>query len=90
MTEDHPNSNRNSHVNHIPGVSLDAAGFVHTAFGSYHPVTGEGLPIDAPAPLMKQILIALIGDGLESGIAEEFDLDEFMERKFGRDGAGNA
>ena len=90
MIDDHADSNRNSHVNRIPGVSLDAAGFVHTAFGSYHPVTGEGLPIDAPAALMKQILIALIDDGLDSGIAEEFDLKEFMERKFGRDGARNA
>ena len=35
-------------VNLIPGVSQDEAGVVHTAYGSYNPVTGEGLPIDAP------------------------------------------
>ena len=76
----------NSHVNRIPGVSLDEAGFVHTIYGSYHPVTGEGLPIDAPAELMQQILIALIDDGLDSGIAKEFDFHEFIKRKFGGNG----
>ena len=80
MTDEVRESNAGSHVNGIPGVSLDDAGFVHTAYGSYHPVTGQGLPIDAPDELMRQILIALIDDGLESGIAEDFDFDEFLER----------
>jgi hypothetical protein len=69
-------SNAGSHVNRIPGVTLDDAGFVHTPYGSFHPVTGEGLPSGAPNELMRQILIALIDDGLDSGIAEDFDLDE--------------
>ena len=76
-------SNRNSHVNRIPGVSLDAAGFVHTPYGTYHPVTGEGLPIDAPDELMRAILLALIDDGLASGFAEDFDFGEFVEQEFG-------
>jgi hypothetical protein len=69
-------------VNRIPGVTLDNAGFVHTQFGSYHPVTGQGLPIDAPEALMRGILLALINDGLASPIDEELDVDDFMERKF--------
>jgi len=83
MAEDGARSNAGSHVNRIPGVRLDDTGFIHTPYGSYHPATGEGLPIGAPKELMRQILIALIDDGLDSGIAEEFDLDEFMDRKFG-------
>lgn len=71
-------SNANSHVNRIPGVTLDDAGFVHTRYGSYHPVTGEGLPINVPDELMREILLALIDDGLQSGIAENFDFDEFV------------
>ena len=70
-------SNRNSHVNRIPGVSLDDAGFVHTPHGTYHPVTGEGLPINAPDELMRAILLALSDDGLASGIAKDFDIGEF-------------
>ena len=79
MSDDNGGSNAGSHVNRIPGVTLDDAGYVHTAYGSYHPVTGEGLPINAPDELMRKILIALIDDGIDSGIAEEFDFDEFLE-----------
>jgi hypothetical protein len=60
-------SNLGSHVSRIPGVRLDDAGFIHTPYGSYHPVTGEGLPIDAPKELTRQIQIALIDDGLDRG-----------------------
>ena len=74
---DRDGSNAGSHVNRIPSVTLDDAGFIHTLYGSYHPVTGEGLPIDAPEELMRQILIALIRDGEDSPLVE-FDLDEFM------------
>ena len=70
-------------VNLIPGVSQDEAGVIHTPYGSYNPVTGVGLPIDAPEELMREILVALLRDGEESGPAEPFDLDAFMERKFG-------
>lgn len=76
-------SRAGSHVNRIAGVTLDETGFIHTAYGSYHPVTGEGLPIDAPDELMREILTALIHDSLDSGPAVEFDFDEFMKRKFG-------
>ena len=76
-------SNRNSHVDRIHGVSLDHAGFVHTPYGTYHPVTGEGLPIDAPDELMRAILLALIDDGLASGIAKDFDIGAFVELEFG-------
>lgn len=72
-----------SNVNLIPGVSMDTSGMIHTDYGSYHPVTGKGLPIDAPQALMQRILAALIKDGEESGLAEEFDWDAFMEGKFG-------
>lgn len=80
MVEDDRMSNAGSHVNRIPGVTLDEEGFIHTAYGSYHPITGEGLPINAPDELMRKILIAQIDDGLDSGIAEGFDLDEFLEK----------
>jgi hypothetical protein len=89
VSEDRVVLNRKSQVNGIPGVSLGEDGFVRTAYGSYNPVTGEGLPIDAPAALMEQILIALIEDGLDTGVAEEFDFDAFMDRKFGGDSVGN-
>ena len=79
MSDEESGSNAGSHVNRIPGVRLDEAGFIHTAYGSYHPVTGEGLPIDAPDELMRRILIALIDEGIDSGIAEDFDWDEFLE-----------
>ena len=75
-------SNAGSDVNRIPGVTLDASGFIHTSYGSYHPVTGEGLPINAPKELQRRILIALIRDGEDSGIAEAFDLDRFMAEQF--------
>jgi len=70
-------------VNLIPGVSQDEAGVIHTPYGTYDPVTDVGLPIDAPEGLMRKILIALIRDGEESGPAEPFDWDGFIERKFG-------
>ena len=76
-------ANSASHVNRIPGVSLDAAGFVHTPYGTYHPVTGEGLPIDAPDELMRSILLALIDDGLASGIVGDFDIDAFIKAEVG-------
>ena len=83
MVDGDGGSNAGSHVNLIPGVTLDDAGFIHTPYGSYHPVTGEGLPIVAPQELMREILSALIQDGIDSGPAVEFDWDGFMERKFG-------
>lgn len=72
-------------VNLIPGVSQDEAGAIHTAYGSYNPVTGEGLPIDAPDELMLAILKALLLDGLDSGPAEPFDWDELMGERFPSD-----
>lgn len=85
MSEHDKHSNANSHVNRISGMRLDDAGFVHTQYGSYHPVTGQGLPIDAPEELMREILLALIDDGLDSPIDEGFDIDEFLAREFGID-----
>ncbi|MBS3930649.1 MAG: hypothetical protein KGZ65_05385 [Sphingomonadales bacterium] len=84
-----PHSNVSSHVNRIPGVRLDDEGYVHIAYGRYHPVTGEGLPIDAPDELMKQIFVALIDDGLDSGIDEDFDLDELIEQSSGGEANGD-
>jgi hypothetical protein len=78
MVEEGSATNAASHVNRIPGVHLDEAGFIHTEYGTYHPVTGEGLPINAPDELMQKILIALIDDGIDSGPAEGFDLDAFV------------
>lgn len=72
------NSDAGSHVNRIPDVSIDDVAFIHTIYGAYHPVTGEGLPIDAPKELMREILIALMRDGEESGFAEDFDLNTFL------------
>jgi len=60
-----------------------ADGTIHSPYGSFHPVTGEGLPIDAPQEFMDDILRELIQQGLDSGLAEDFDLDEFMREKFG-------
>ena len=79
MSDDAGESNAGSHVNRIPGVKLDDAGIFHTPFGSYHPATGEGLPIDAPKELMRKILIALLRFGEESGLVEPFDFDDFMK-----------
>ena len=75
MFDDTANSNTGSRVNRIPDVSINDTGFIHTIYGSYHPVTGEGLPIDAPKELMRDILIALLRDGEESGFAEDVDLN---------------
>ena len=90
MTNRAKPSNAGSHVNRIPGVRLDDDGFIHTVYGTYHPVTGQGLPIDAPDELMRQILIALIDDGIDSGPGKPFDWDAFMERKFGAENAIDA
>ena len=78
MSDDDVDSNAGSHVNRIPGVTLDDAGFIHTSHGSYHPATGEWLPIDAPKALMREILIALLRDGEESGLAEPFEFATFI------------
>lgn len=84
MTDEARKSNAGSHVNLIPRVSLDDAGFIHTDYGSYHPVTAEGLPIDAPDELMRQILIALLRDGEDSGPAVEFDMKRWIVERFGK------
>ena len=78
MMDTPENSNAGSYVNRIAHVSIDDAGFIHTIYGAYHPVTGEGLPIDAPNELMREIVIALLRDGEESGFAEDFDLNIFL------------
>ena len=65
-------------MNRIPRVRLDDDGFIHTAYGSYHPVTGEGASVDEPEELKLAILRALIQDGIDSGPAEPFDFDAFM------------
>lgn len=83
MVEEASAANAASHINRIPDVHLDEAGFIHTQFGTFHPVTGEALPINAPEELMRKILLALIDDGIASGPAEEFDLDAFV-REMGR------
>jgi len=72
------NSSAKSHVNRIPDISIDDTGFIHTIYGTYHPVTGEGLTIDAPKELMREILIALLRDGEESGFAEDFELNTIL------------
>lgn len=72
-----------SNVNRIDGVKLDESGIVHTQYGSYNPVTGEGLPIAAPRELMDKILAALLQDGLDSGPAIPFDIDAWFDEKFG-------
>ena len=79
MIDDVGGSNAGSHGNRIPGVTLDDSGFIHTLYGYYHPVTGEGLPIDAPNELMYETLIALLRDGEESGLAEPLDVAEFIK-----------
>ncbi|MEQ1537508.1 MAG: hypothetical protein ABL928_01155 [Sphingorhabdus sp.] len=83
MSENVIHSNANSHVNCIADVTLDEAGFIHTAYGSYHPVTGEGLVFDIPETLKIEILRALIQDSIDSGPAVEFDWDAFMAERFG-------
>lgn len=76
---DEMRSNAGSHVNRIPYVRLDDAGVIHTAYGSYHPVTGEGRTFGMPKDLELEILNALIQDGIESGLATDFDLDKFLK-----------
>ena len=82
MSDEDGGSNAGSPVNRIPGVTLDDAGFIHTAYGSYHPVTGESLPVNAPDELMRQILIALLRDGEESGTAKEFDMEQWIAERY--------
>lgn len=84
MVDGDRGSSARSHVTRIPGVTLDEAGFIHTQYGTCHPVTGEGLPIDAPEALMREILVALIDDGMSSGPAQEFGFVAFIEREFGK------
>ncbi len=67
-----------SHVNDIERVSIDHDGVIHTPYGSYHPVTGEGLPIDAPEELMRDIEAALVRDGEDSGPPQPLDWDAFL------------
>ncbi len=76
-------SNADSYVNRIDGVTIDDAGFIHTVYGSYHPVTGEGLAFDIPETLKVEILRALIKDSIDSGPAVSFDFDAFMAERFG-------
>lgn len=76
---------RKSHVNDIEGVAIDADGVIHTPYGWYHPVTGEGLPIDAPKELICEILLALICDGEDSALTEPRDLDGLLNRRHGSD-----
>jgi antitoxin ParD1/3/4 len=61
----------------------DANGFIHGPYGSFNPVTGEGMPFEAPPEYMHEILRQLIQEGLDSGPAEPFDFDEFMDEMFG-------
>ena len=79
---DESHSNAESHVNRIPGVKLDDAGFIHTAYGSYHPVTGEGHTFEIPKALEVEILKALIQDGIDSGPARPFDIGAWFDEKF--------
>lgn len=80
---EHPEGiNAASHLNRIPGVRIDSDGMIHTEYGSYHPVTGEGLPINAPPAPMQKILQAFIRDGENGGPAKEFDWDAFMSEEF--------
>ena len=83
MSENGIHSNANSHINRIPDVTLDDAGFIHTAYGSYHPVTGEGFAFEMPETLKVEILRALIQDGEDSGPGELWDYDAFMGKRFG-------
>ena len=76
---DENHSNAGSQVNRIPGVTLDDADFIHTAYNSYHPVTGEGHTFDMSKDLDLEILKALIQDGIDSGPATVFDLEKFLE-----------
>lgn len=69
----------NSHVNRIQRVTLDESGMVHTEYGSYNPVTGEGLLIDASRELIHEVLATLLQDGLDSGPAEHVDIDELAK-----------
>jgi hypothetical protein len=80
-------ANAASHVNRIPGVSIDNEGFITTKYGRYHPITGEGLNFHVPEELWNKIVMALIDDGLDSGPAVEFDIDKWLEDLSSREDA---
>lgn len=73
-----------SYINDIDGITIDEQGTIHTPYGSFHPVTGEGLPINAPKKLMHKILVALIRDGEESEIVDDFDIDRWFDEEFSK------
>ncbi|MEP7221237.1 MAG: hypothetical protein ABI673_01075 [Novosphingobium sp.] len=67
----------------IAGCQQDENGVIHSPYGAFNPVTGEGLPIDAPPEFMEQALRDLLHEGLDSGPARPFDWDELERMKFG-------
>ena len=73
-------------TNHLTTLKRDADGRIHSRWGAFNPVTGEGLPIDAPQEFMDEILQELLQEGEDSGPAEPFDFDAFMEEMRGRKG----
>lgn len=40
---------------------------IHSSYGRFNPVTGEGLPIDAPVEFMLATMNDLLREGLISG-----------------------
>lgn len=60
----------------------DEHGVIHSPYGSFNPVTGEGYPIDAPKQFMDEILHELIQEGLDSGIDNEFDIGQWLTESF--------
>lgn len=48
----------------VAGCQQDEWGVIHSPYGAFNPVTGEGLPIAAPAGLMERVLEDLIRQGL--------------------------
>lgn len=69
----------------IANCEQDENGMIDSPYGMFNPVTGEGLPIEAPDGFMRQVLQDLIQAGLDSGIDESFDIDGLMQRNFGTD-----
>ena len=65
------------------GCQQDEYGVVHSPYGAFNPVTGEGLPIDAPPAFMRQVLHDLLQEGLDSGPARPFDWEKFEREGFG-------
>jgi hypothetical protein len=66
-----------------PDSIQDENGFIHGPYGSFHPATGQGLPIDAPEEYMREVLIRLIEESIASGPAVPFDMKTWMDEKFG-------